>query len=128
MAASGEPAVAINVAISGGFVVLVSWDGRGAWPVGGAVDESDDAAESMEGLRTGTVGRVSGRLGRDGGSMVKGEAGGEKPADERAGDETWRSWAYADGLVGVRKPVVEKLGGVGGCAGLAKRMGSGVVW
>jgi len=48
----------------------------------------DEAAESMDGLRMGAVGLVSGRLGRDGGGMAAGEAGGERPADDdNVGDE-----------------------------------------
>jgi hypothetical protein len=134
MAASGEPALAMRAAMSGGLAVLVSWDGRGAWPAGArfweALDESEEAAESMEGLRTGTAGVVvSGRFGRDCGDMTTGDAGGEMPAEDSVGDETWRSFAYADGLAGwvavvvVAVVVVGTLGGVGGCAGLVGRMG-----
>lgn len=119
--------MAIKAAISGGFAVLVSCDGRGAWLAGGrfweAVEDSDDAAESIEGLRTGTVGLVSGRFGRDGGGMVTGDAGGEIPAEDSVGDDTCRSFAYADGLEGCVKFGAARLGGVGGCAGLVGRMG-----
>jgi len=107
--------------------VLVSCDGRGAWLTGGrfweAVEDSDDAAESIEGLRTGTVGLVSGRFGRDGGGMVTGDAGGEIPAEDSVGDDTCRSFAYADGLEGCVKFGAATMGGVGGCAGLVGRMG-----
>lgn len=128
MAASGEPALAMRAAMSGGLAVLVSWDGRGAWLPGRrfweALDESEDAAESMEGLRIGTVGvAVSGRFVRDCGDMMTGDAGGEMPADDSVGDETCRSFAYAEGLVGWVMWVVGTLGGVGGCAGLVGRMG-----
>lgn len=128
MAASGEPALAMRLAMSGGLAVLVSCDGRDPWLPGGrfweALEESDEAAESIEGLRTGTVGLVvSGRFGREGGGMVTGDAGGEMPADDSVGDDTCRSFAYADGLVGWLKLWVGKMGGVGGCAGLAGRMG-----
>lgn len=127
MAASGEPAAAIRLAMSGGLAVLVSCDGRGAWLAGGrfceAVDDSEDAAESIEGLRTGTVGLVSGRFGRDGGGMVTGEAGGEMPAEDSVGDDSWRSLAYADGRDGCAKLGVGTVGGVGGCAGWVGRMG-----
>jgi hypothetical protein len=97
--------VAIKLAMSGGCAVLESCDGRYAWPGGmrfcEALDESDDAAESMEGFRTGAVGLVvSGRLGREGGGMVTGDAGGEMPADDSVGDDACRSFAYTDGLVG----------------------------
>lgn len=54
------------------------------------VDDSDEAAESIDGLRGG-VGRVSGRFGREGGGMAVGDAGGEMPADDRTGAETFRS-------------------------------------
>lgn len=129
MAASGEPAAAMRAAMSGGLAVLVSCDGRETWlPTGRfceALDERDEAAESIEGLRTGTGGlAVSGRLGREGGGdMMTGDAGGETPADDSVGDETCRSFAYADGLAGWVELVVGALGGVGGCAGLVGRMG-----
>jgi hypothetical protein len=51
----------------------------------------EDAAESIEAVRTGTAGFVSGRFGRDGGGMAAGDAGGEKPADDSVGDETCRT-------------------------------------
>ena len=114
--------------MSGGLAVVVSWDGRGAWLAGRrlweALDEREDAAESIEGFRTGGVGvAVSGRLGREE-DMMRGEAGGEMPADDSVGDETWRSFAYADGLDGGLAKLVGTLGGVGGgCAGLVGRMG-----
>jgi hypothetical protein len=57
----------------------------------------EEAAESIEGLRTGTVGLVSGRLGREGAGIAAGEAGGERPADDSEGDEACRSWACAEG-------------------------------
>ena len=69
-AASGEPAAAIRAAMSGGLLVPTSWDwdGRGAWPGGGrgagagaGAAEALDAAESMDRLREGAVGFVSGR-------------------------------------------------------------------
>lgn len=129
MAASGEPALDMRAAMSGGLAVLVSWDGLGAWFAGrrlwDALDEREEAAESMEGLRTGAVGvAVSVRFGREDGDMMRGDAGGEMPADDSVGDETWRSFAYADGLAGWVVKVVGTLGGVGGgCAGWVGRMG-----
>jgi hypothetical protein len=129
MAASGEPAVAIKVAMSGGFAVLESCDGRYAWPGEGrfweALDENDEAAESIDGLRTGALGRgvVSGRFGREGGGMVTGDAGGDMPADDSVGDDACRSLAYTDGRVGWLKLLKGAPGGVGGCAGLVGRMG-----
>ena len=55
--------------------------------------------------------------------MVTGDAGGEIPAEDSVGDDTCRSFAYADGLEGCVKVGVGTLGGVGGCAGLVGRMG-----
>lgn len=105
--------------------MLVSCDGLCPWPVFPrydceAPDESDDAAESIDGLR-GAVGRVSGRCGRDGGGMVTGDAGGEMPVDDRTGAETLRSWAYEDGFAGWFPPLAGMVGGVGGlaCVGVA---------
>ena len=97
--------MAIKLAMSGGCAVLESCDGRYAWPDGvrfwEALDESDDAAESMEGCRTGAVGLVvSGWFGREDGGMVTGDVGGEMPADDSVGDDACRSLAYTDGLVG----------------------------
>jgi len=53
----------------------------------------------MDGLRWG-VGRASCRLGREGGSMATGEAGGETPADDETGADALRIWAYEDNLAG----------------------------
>jgi hypothetical protein len=72
----------------------------------------EEAAESIEGLRTGAVALVSGRLGREGGGMVTGEAGGERPANDSVGDEACRSWACAAG----RRVVVAIVGVVVDCA------------
>jgi hypothetical protein len=97
MAASGEPAAATRAAMLGGFARLVSCEGRGAWPKGArweAPEDMEEAAESIDGLRTGAAGFVSGRCGREGGGMAGGEAGGERPADDSVGDETCR---MADG-------------------------------
>lgn len=54
---------------------------------------------------------------------MTGDAGGEIPAEDSVGDDTCRSFAYADGLEGCVKFGVGTLGGVGGCAGLVGRMG-----
>jgi hypothetical protein len=116
MAASGEPAAATRAAMLGGLARLVSCEGRGAWPRGArweALEDMDEAAESIDGLRTGAAGFVSGRCGREGGGMAAGEAGGERPADDSVGDETCR---IADGrcpLLVVGTGCV--VGGVGGC-------------
>lgn len=99
MAASGEPAAAIRAAMSGGLARLVSCEGRYPWPAGSfceAPDDMEEAAESIEGLRTGCVGLVSGRFGREGGGMA-GEAGGETPADVSERAAAAGSWACADG-------------------------------
>jgi hypothetical protein len=79
-----------------------------------ALDDSDEAAESMEWLRIGGVGRVSGRFGREGGGMVTtGDAGGEKPADGGTGSETFRSGTCEDDFVDVRPPNEGRAGGAG---------------
>jgi hypothetical protein len=87
MAASGEPAAAISRDMSGGLAVLISCEGLEPWPGGSrcceALDENEDAAESMEGLRTGGVGLDSG--------MATGDAGGDMAAVDSVGDEACRS-------------------------------------
>lgn len=77
------------------------------------MEDSDETAESIEGLR-GAVGLVSARFGRDGGGMAVGDNGGEMPADERRGAETFRSWAYEDSFTGGMAPLLALFGGVGG--------------
>jgi hypothetical protein len=80
--------------MSGGWASPVSCEGRYACAAGTrceAPEDIEDAAESIEGLRTGAEGRVSGRVGREGWGMATGEAGGEMPADDSVGDETCRS-------------------------------------
>lgn len=79
--------------MSGGLAVVTSWDGREEWPVGARgtaeiFDVTDDAAESIERLRGGAVGFVSGRKGREGGGM----AGEELPAVGSVDEEACRSW------------------------------------
>ena len=78
-----------------------------------ALEDSDDAAESIEGFR-GTVGRVSGRLGRDGGGIATGDEGGDRPADERTGAEMFRSCAYEESFPDTAAALGTGFGGVGG--------------
>lgn len=54
---------------------------------------TEDAAESMERLRGGAVGFVSGRKGRDGGGM----AGEELLVVGSEGEEACRSWGACPG-------------------------------
>jgi hypothetical protein len=105
--------------MSGGCAVLVSVEGRCAWPAWTrceAPEDSEEAAESIEGVRAGAVGRVSGRCGREGGGMTLGDSGGE----DSEGDEMCRSWAWAEGRVGVR------AGGLAGprCSSAANKASS----
>jgi hypothetical protein len=54
--------------------------------------------------------------------MVTGEEGGEMPADDRTGAETFRSWAYEDSFAGGLPALEAVVGGVGGeegCGGVA---------
>lgn len=77
----------------------------------------DETWESIEGFLW-AVGRVSGRLGREGGGMVPGEEGGDAaPVDGRAGADTLRSCAYEDGFP---KGAALLKGAEGGVEGLAE--------
>ncbi len=85
--------------------------------------DNDEVADSIEGLRAGAMGLVSGRLGRDGGGMVVviGDAGGEMAADDSEGDVGCRRWAYAGDRVDAMKVVEDTAGGVRGWAGVGQR-------
>jgi hypothetical protein len=77
----------------------------------------EEAAESIDGLRSGAVGLVSGRFTREGGGMA------EKPAVGSVGEETCRIWACADGRgSGARAGMVGGVGeNVGVCSSASSR-------